>query len=588
MSKYLSIPIEEFKLEKFEADDKIVKLILKFMHDGVNLNKSSIELSVIEEAVENSLNNTPTGIPILAAFEDNGSDFMGHDDSEISIGCIPPQNNNISYKLDTQKNKTYVYIDGYIWTDYSKNAIEILENASNMSKACSIEIEVTEGYKDKKSGIYVIKEFSFMGITLLGDAHHPGMEGSNATLEYSSIIKDSYESKLGELNDILNTYFNKNPKISTENFSEDINVKKETKKEDKFMNKKEIVKALKYSLTAMDLYNVLNDALSQVTYIDNWCGESCQCPRYSMENFDDNYIYAEDNELCIDVELSYSMDGDNAVVDFNSAVRIKYVPTVWDEGTTDDVTTTDTTDDMTMEVEFAKKNKENNKKFTQKLFEGGVSKALTKKEKELKAEFKLELDSKISKAVSAKEVELSAKFAAIPEKKVEPKTIVEPVKVDNKSIEEKAEFDAKILEKDTLINEKEASIVDITSKFDKSELELAKSVKDFKAINLEIETLKAFKLEKETEAKEAIFAEYSEEVTEEEAKSVRDKITEFSLEEVETKLQLIFAKKNHKTIKNTLPKYNNIGLDKVNFSKKGEETKPAISNLDKLKNIASK
>ena len=216
MGKKISIPVEEFSIERFSGDDRLAKLSMKFMHDGENLNKSEIDLSVIKTAIANTLENTPTGVPILASFEDDGSDFKEHNDDEIVLGCVPPENNNVQYIEDETNNKTYVYADGYIWVYYSKNAVDILEEAKNNTKACSIEIEILKGHKDRKRGVYVISEFKFLGITLLGDKYLPGMEGAQVTLNYSLNNPEEYINKLKDLTDSLNLYFIKSKDVGTD------------------------------------------------------------------------------------------------------------------------------------------------------------------------------------------------------------------------------------------------------------------------------------------------------------------------------------------------------------------------------------
>ncbi|HEY8804586.1 MAG TPA: hypothetical protein VIM42_05660 [Clostridium sp.] len=515
MNKILSIPIENFTLSKFEQDDRIAKLEMKFMHAGENLNDSFIGLEVIQSAIANSLSNTPTGIPILASFNDDDSDFKSHDDDEISIGVIPPINNNISYKVDAINKKTYAFIDGYIWRYYSRNSVDILEESKDKTKSCSIEIEVMEGHKDKEKKTYIIESFRFLGVTLLGSSVSPGMEGANVKLDYNFNPKDNYVKQLKEISDELNLSFTKNDNsnkkdINTENFSEDINIKQETEKEDKFMKKNEIVKALKYSLTALDLYGVLNDALCQVTFVEDWCGENYECPKYSMDNFDNNFIYADDNELCIDVQIPFTMNGDNAVVDFDNATRIKYVPTAWDNGTVDD--------EEAMEGEFAKHTKENNKKFTEKLVEVEVSKAVLAKETELNEKFAKTLvdnTAEFEVKLIAKEVELNAKFEAIPVVEMPSevvKTEAEPIIVENIEI--------------TALNEKfsalEKSVLD-------KDIELV-ALKEFKATTLHTEIQgKA----------DVLFSKYAEYINEDEKKDLNSKLFELKFEDFEDKVKAI-------------------------------------------------
>ena len=201
-----------------------------------------------------------------------------------------------------------------------------------------------------------------------------------------------------------------------------------------------------------------------------------------------------------------------------------------------------------------------------------------KKVKESKEEdtVKCETDEK------ATEVECVVDGKEVIDKKVEDK---KEAKKEEKPVKDDKKYELEIADLKEKISNKDSEIETLKADY---EIKLADMTEKFNTVNTEVETLKAFKLQKETEEKEAKFAEYAEELTEEEVKDVRDKIKEFSLEEVETKLQLLFAKKNHKPTKNSLPKYNNMGLDKVNFSKKEDKAEPEINTWDKLENIKNK
>jgi len=492
------------------------------MHDGINLNKSSIKLSSIKDAIDYSLNNTPTGIPILAAFEDDGSDFKEHNDTEISIGCIPPQNNNIYYELDETNNKTYAHIDGYIWTNYSKNAIEILENATDMSKACSIEIEILEGHKDRKTGIYVITKFKFMGITLLGDKYQPGMKGSNVKLEYSCDTNDFYVNKLKELNNILNLYFNENPKTSTENFSENINNKISKVKEDNNMNKIKI--AEKFKLTVMQLYDELYKAVSQETYVEQWCDESYNCCVYWLRDFDETYAYAYNCEKGIEVKIPYAMEGDTPTVDFANAVRIKYIAEDW-------IGTEDEPDDV--ETNFSKTVKDVKENFV-KAVKLNVEKV-----------FNVEKE-KLNETISTKDVELS-KFTSELET-VKADLVVANTNFATKETElttAKADLDSTKLE-----------YVEITKKFTALE-EMAKT-KDTEigSLKTENEKLNTFKLEqaKDEIIKKAnvIFTENADLLSTEEIATFTKKLDECEDFKVfETEIQSFLFIKAKEKIKNS-------------------------------------
>lgn len=552
--KFLSLPIT---YEQEESDSEgLLKLKLYFITVGQNPNKTNFSKSPIDNAVS-SLNNKP----ILAYIQNKDTtqeDFKAHEiefkediDGNVEvvyleqpIGTIP-ENNNFHY--EELNGLTYGVCDAYVWEDYCTNAGDILKE--NTSQHLSMEIAVQETVENE--GITDITKFTYSGITMLSNKIGTGIEGAHAeVVNFALDVKEEFFDRVKDLNESLKIKFSK--------AESEIN-KKEESIMSKIKTKKEI--ATNYSLTMEQLEDELGRLICQVTYAGtDWMENDCQCCKYCLMDYDLSTAYAFDCEQGIYVGIPYKQTGDDIVLDYESVSRVKFSPTAW-EG----ITPVENDADDTSDIDAM----------------GNMEMAL---KETYTAKFAKILETKISEAVTAKEVELNAKFEAIPAKVetvIEPKIVVEPVKNDEKLIADKAEFEAKLTEKDT-------EIVDITAKFDKSVVDLNKVTEDFTAINLEVEGLKAFKLQKETEAKELKFAEYAEELTEEEVKSVRDKIAKFSIEEVETKLQLIFAKKNHKSTKNSLPKYNNMGLDKTNFSKKEDKAEPEISAWDKLENIKNK
>lgn len=175
-----------------------------------------------------------------------------------------------------------------------------------------------------------------------------------------------------------------------------------------------------------------------------------------------------------------------------------------------------------------------------------MMKSMDEMQMSLKDQYMAKVDSivstKVNEAVTAKETEFN-------------------ITLENT----KTDYEAKLTEKDTKINN---------------------LTEEFNTVNSEVETLKAYKLQKDTDEKEALFADYSEELTEEEMKPVKDKIAEFSLKEAETELKLIFANKNHKPNIKSLPKYNKMGVEDFNWNNddsKSETNEDVWTRLEKNK-----
>jgi uncharacterized coiled-coil protein SlyX len=102
------------------------------------------------------------------------------------------------------------------------------------------------------------------------------------------------------------------------------------------LSKKDI--AAKFKLTAGQMFDEFNRVLSEVTYeTEDWYGDKVERPRYYLRDYDESFVYVVDcmNDY-MDMKLSYSTEGDNIKIDYESATRIKYTPIDWDGGVEDD------------------------------------------------------------------------------------------------------------------------------------------------------------------------------------------------------------------------------------------------------------
>ncbi len=195
-NRYLNLPIKYFIDDTFE-DDRFLKLKLYVMHDGINLNKSKFDMDAIEKAKD-----TIANIPILAYIkydEDGNKDFTEHeiiiDDNGVKyleqpVGIVPEDNNYHYEKID---GRTYVVVDAYIWKVYAQDAVDIL--TKNKGAKISMEILVYESKYNKKTGIENILEYSYIGITLLGQNVESGMINAHAEVFSQRVAKMLQEFK---------------------------------------------------------------------------------------------------------------------------------------------------------------------------------------------------------------------------------------------------------------------------------------------------------------------------------------------------------------------------------------------------------
>jgi hypothetical protein len=354
VNEVVKIPVQKFSIIK--SDPRFIYCDFWFSLVGENYNGSIIEIDAYEYA-----KSTIEYLPICGKFR-NG-DFLEHEDTETPLGTILTlADNNYRYEY-AENGLQYVRVLGIIYRDYcQKEANKILKDGI---KKTSIELEIEEKTK-LDNGKYRIDKFNYRCITILGNKYKEGMEGCH--LEVIDNPKDKFAKFIEKVKFEFDSSNNLNNKIN--------------KKEDELMNKDEI--ASKFSLTAMQLYDVLYTELSKVKYIENWYGEAYECSKYWLRDFDSEYIYAYDCEKGIDVKIPYTMNGDNAVLNFEEAKRIKYTPVDWDEGMGEEI-----------ETEFAKSVENSKKEFAEKIYQCGSEKMSSEKDAEFSKE-KEEMNTKFS------------------------------------------------------------------------------------------------------------------------------------------------------------------------------------------------
>lgn len=209
----------------FEADSKntdgLMAVKLKSCHTGKNRNKSGIT-----DDNMNKYKYTFKGRPILGAIykTDTGEyEFRAHDMKVIDdgedieyieqpIGVIS-QTDDPYLEYDAEEDKNYLMVSGTIFSDYSK-AAEILERRRTCK--CSVEIAVEELSYNCDEDYLSIDKFRFSGVTILGYEQdgvteiQEGMKGSKITIDDFSVNKNSMfsadcQDRLIEILDKLNT-----------------------------------------------------------------------------------------------------------------------------------------------------------------------------------------------------------------------------------------------------------------------------------------------------------------------------------------------------------------------------------------------
>lgn len=179
---------------------------LQACHTETNLNRSTISY----ETMENKLLPTFKNRPILGFIHDvdGKPQFYTHNAheedgeivyDEIAVGNVP-ETNNAELVYDEENDRYNVFIDGYVYDEYTK-ASEIIQREGECP--CSVEISVKQMTWDNKDKTLHIEDGYFSGITILGYDEQgnkvmPGMAGSNVRLKDFSQSNNSVVNGLSE------------------------------------------------------------------------------------------------------------------------------------------------------------------------------------------------------------------------------------------------------------------------------------------------------------------------------------------------------------------------------------------------------
>ena len=207
-------------------DDGLMTVYLWACHTGLNRNGSYIYEEDMKRALPSFANK-----PILAEIieDSNGEldfgthamEFVEDENGELKVNYIEkpvgiiPESNDIHLEYNEEKDKNFVKTRGYIFKDYGNSAVDILERRKGVD--VSVELNINELSWDAKNHWLVIKDFTFSGLTLLGQSVLPGMESARLELEdfshYSSLdYTREIEMMKSRLSQLESQFSNKNLK----------------------------------------------------------------------------------------------------------------------------------------------------------------------------------------------------------------------------------------------------------------------------------------------------------------------------------------------------------------------------------------
>ncbi len=198
--------VEEFASN---VDEGLIPIKIKSCHIGLNRNGSYISEESMTKAIPSFANK-----PFLAEITNNSKgeiDFGTHameltEDEEGNskiyyiekpIGIVP-ESNNAQLIYDKDQDKTYLWVDAYVFKYYGNEAEEILERKGGTK--VSIEISINEMAWDAKNNWLDIQDFVFDGVTGLGEDYGEGMLGSKCVIsDFSHYTSNDYTKEINEM-----------------------------------------------------------------------------------------------------------------------------------------------------------------------------------------------------------------------------------------------------------------------------------------------------------------------------------------------------------------------------------------------------
>ena len=313
----LSFPVMFEKVEDIESvDGRFTKVRIWLMHLGQNFNGSIFEKDVVDNAI-----STLEYIPIVAFIEDNKigeKDCSNHryiitkDEKGIrrkymgnAYGVImSSEDNNAHYEerlCDDGETRTFLVVDGLIWNMFEDSS-EIVNR--DLIKNQSMELwddgVSIEGYEDE-NGLFHFTKFSFRAACILGDDYEPAM--INSTVEVQFTMSDFVKNIQSELNDKFIAFT-------------------------KMVNEKtnqggiETMSNTDFTQTLLAQFEDISAMVRQhETFVDRW---GYECSRYYAVDIQENEVIVVDAKNSYNYfGLSFTMNGDKAEIDFDSAKRKK-------------------------------------------------------------------------------------------------------------------------------------------------------------------------------------------------------------------------------------------------------------------------
>lgn len=176
-------------------DAQFMKARLRCFADGRTSHGWKFTLESLQKAAF-----TLCGKPILWAYNFWQDDANGHDEDEIPCGFIPNDEElaDIQFVYDEEYDKTFIEVNCFIWKVYAEKLVEIFERTDGV-KDVSSELWIINQDKNDE---YLVTDFCFTGVTILGEHINPAVQGADITIVKFSDEFENAKAEFMKLNNM--------------------------------------------------------------------------------------------------------------------------------------------------------------------------------------------------------------------------------------------------------------------------------------------------------------------------------------------------------------------------------------------------
>ena len=169
-------------------NQQFLPITLKCFADGLTKHGYYFSLDSVKKSAF-----TMRGKPILWGYDFFADDAAGHEVDEVACGFVP-ENAEISFEYDENYGKTFMFVNGFIWVKYAEKLVDIFKRTDGV-KDVSVEILLYNSEIDKDNpDITNALVYCFAGVTILGEAVSPAVEGAKATVVNFADEQSQFES----------------------------------------------------------------------------------------------------------------------------------------------------------------------------------------------------------------------------------------------------------------------------------------------------------------------------------------------------------------------------------------------------------